>query len=158
MLEDTQVASEVEIPPAFSYDETLAFSQGLRRGVANKLIAGGIPSDKEGVELLLKTLKDMDKTAIDSKRTAIEADNAGSSREIAEAMVELAKLGQNQNIFERRPDGSVPALELGVSDNLPEVDEAKLGEHTFVPGEDHIGVVAETASEFYSRMKDPDDE
>lgn len=152
MLEDAQAASGVEIPAAFNYDDGLAFSQGLRRGIANKLIANGIPSDKDGVELLLKTLKDMDKTAVDAKRTSIEEDNAGSSREIAESMVELARIAQNRNIFERQPDGSIPALEVGVNDNLPVVDEAKLGEHTFAPGEDHIGVVGETASEFYARM------
>lgn len=60
-------------------DLRLAASQDTREKIVTKLIAKGIPSDKEEVELLLKVLDGIDRTAIGLKRISVEKSAADAA-------------------------------------------------------------------------------
>ncbi len=107
----------------------------------------GVPKDPKDVEIVLKALKDMDGTAINDRKNSIEQNAADSSKEGAIALRNMVWMQQNRNPFEREPDGS--AKEVPV----PQANPEKLGDHELVAGEEEIGVVAETSSDFMKRME-----
>jgi len=130
-----------------SYEETLAYSQNIRKRVVDNFIKETIPNDPKDIEIVLKALKDMDTTAINDRKNNIDERNADSSKEVAEAMREMVLMQQNRNPFERNPDGSVEHVPV------PEANPEKLGEHELVDGEEEIGVISETSSDFMKRME-----
>jgi len=142
----------IETPEAepMSYEQTLNYTQNIRRKFINKLCEHSIPTDPETANLLLKGLKDMDHTAIGDRKNRIDQEGVNSSKDIADAMAQFVRTQNNKNPFMRNPDGSVTEL----TPVIPKVDESKLGDYEPVPGEADIGVIAETSEEFIGRMKD----
>lgn len=130
-----------------NYAEILGYSQGIRRTVVDKFMEEGVPQDPKDIEIVLKALKDMDSTAINDRKNSIEQNAADSSKEVATALRDMVMMQQNRNPFERTPDGS--AKEVPV----PQANPEKLGDHTLVEGEEEIGVVAETSTDFMKRME-----
>ncbi len=139
--------SEKETPGIPNYEETLAYSQGIRRTVVDHYMQKGVPHDPKDVETVLKALKDMDGTAINDRKNSIEQNAADSSKEVATALRDMVMMQQNRNPFEREPDGSVREVPV------PQANPEKLGDHELVAGEEEIGVVAETSSDFMKRME-----
>lgn len=129
------------------YTENLQFSQSIRRRIAEQLTAENIPSDHKDMDILLRTLKDMDQTTLNERKNQIDESSAGSAKTIADAMNELVKMNLNTNPFQRNPDGSVD------ESYIPKIDASKLGDHNLVPGETEIGTVIETSNEFITRME-----
>lgn len=127
------------------YAATLAFTQKMRRRLVAKQTKGGqsVPGDKEGIEVLLKTLKDIDGTAIADRRNTIDEGNADTARNVADSMA--AFIAQNQNPFIRQPDGFVAPAPTVNRDRLPQVEH--------VDGETFIGIVAESEEMFTKRMQ-----
>lgn len=133
-----------------NYEETLSYSQGIRRRIVDKYFAGGeVPNDPKDVETVLKALKDMDSTAINDRKNNIDQATADSSKEVATAMRDMVLMQQNRNPFERSSDGSVEENVV-----IPEANPEKLGEHELVEGEEEIGVIAETSTDFMKRMEE----
>jgi hypothetical protein len=131
-----------------SYSDTLAYTQGLRRRIIDERISEGIPSDDDGVTLLLKAMKDMDQTAIQDRRNNIEEDNTNNAREVATTMKEFLSLQRNEDPFKRTSTGELP------SHAIPQIDPKRLGDFTLVEGEKEIGILQEGADVFIERMKD----
>jgi hypothetical protein len=142
----------IEEQPEMSYEQALAYSQGIRRKIVASKMRGGVPRDNDDIKVLLSTLKDHDTTAINDRKNNIEESASASSAEIAQAMVEAVKMLKNDNPFSlRSADGSVDPNHVPRA-LLPKLDESKLGEHEIVDGEQEIGVVQETSESFFSRM------
>lgn len=150
-MDQNQTPEEIDV---LDYEATLRFSQGLRRQIVGALTKGGVPTDKDSVDMILRSLKDMDATAINDRKNNIDQGMADSSKTVAEAMREFVTLQMNRNPFERTPDGEAKPT------TVPTVDLEKLGDFELVAGEDEIGTVQETSAEFMERMlgsKDQDD-
>lgn len=126
-----------------SYEETLAYSQNVRRRIVEHYTEDKIPADVAEVGVVLKALKDMDVAAIEHKRNSIEEGKSNNSRHIAEAMAEFLKIQRNENPFKAKTLIERP---------IPEVDITLLGEHTIVPGEMDVEVIVEDADDFIRRM------
>ena len=132
------------------YNETLKYSQRLRRQIVENFISpdGKVTTDAKELDTVLKALKDMDQTALQDRKNQIDQSGADSSKEVAEAMRDLLAMQMNKNPFQRQPDGTaVPAP-------LPSIDKAKLGDHLLVKGEEEIGVITETSADFMKRMEE----
>lgn len=149
---------------ALGYQDNMDFTQSLRKQLIHAQLdscGGALPTDKDGVELLLKIAKDMDHTSHSDKKNRIEEANSENGREVADAMKLYVGELQNRNPFMRNvdgsaaDDGSVRDAEFTVADApgvLPSVDPLRLGDHAFVNGEEEVGVIMETAAEFMARM------
>lgn len=149
---DLGAFDQVEEQPELTYEQSLAFSQNIRRKIVASKMKGGVPRDNDDIKVLLSTLKDHDTTAINDRKNNIEESASASSAEIAQAMVEAVKMLKNDNPFSlRSADGSVDPNHVPRA-ILPKLDESKLGEHEIVDGEQEIGVVQETSEAFFSRM------
>lgn len=131
------------------YEETLNFTQDLRKQVAQDITKEGIPTDLDTIKVLLTTLKDMDGTAINDKKVRVEEQNATSNSEIAQAVAQYAKLHGDGSPFKRNPDGSA----IDTASAIPVINERRLGEHEIVDGELEIGISHETSREFMERMQ-----
>lgn len=131
-----------EADQALDYQATLAYTQRLRRRLVTKQTAGGVPGDKEGIETLLKTLKDMDSTAIADRRNSIDEGNADTAKRVADSMAEF--IATNQNPFLRQPDGSV---------GIPTLNPSRLPDVEHVEGETFIGTISESEEAFTQRMQ-----
>lgn len=141
------------LPGPISYEDSLAFSQGVRRLVANELIKGGVPTDQDGVKLLMTVLKDSDTTALNDRKNKIDQDTANTGKEVVDAMMQLLPSLSNRNPFMRQADGSV-AQDVAVEEvPVPSVDPSKLGDFPEVEGEEHIGIVSEDINSFLARVK-----
>lgn len=130
--------------PVMDYRQTLNYTQRIRKDLVESQVKGGLPGDKDGVELLLKTLKEMDGTAINDRRNTIDEGNADNARKVADAMTTFFR--ENQNPFRVSDDGDyIPAP--------PTVNRGKLPKLSHAEGETHIGTITETAEEFNARME-----
>lgn len=142
-VEDATSTVVDEEEPAMGYRETLDFTQRIRKGMVQGQTARGIPTDKDGAELLLKTLKDMDSTAINDRRNTIEEGTADSARKVADAMANFVK--SNGNPFIRNEEGDAVPIPSVNPSRLPHIEHAE--------DEMHIGTVNETEEEFNKRME-----
>lgn len=147
---------------AMDYQTTNDFTQSLRKQLIQAQLegaGGALPTDKDGVELLLKIAKDMDHTSHSDKRNKIDQSNSETGREVADAMRIYVGELQNHNPFTRGVDGGAvrngnvrDAEFTEIEDTAPSVDPKRLGNHEFVDGEEELGVIMETADEFMARM------
>ena len=134
------------------YNQTLNYSQHIRKQIVENFVEDGIPTDTKELNIVLKALSDMDKTAILDRKNDIDQGNADSSKQVAEAMCEFIQMQQNKNPFQRNADGSVENNNGSVAPP-PTVDVEKLGEYDLAEGEGEIGVITETYNEFMARME-----
>lgn len=128
------------------FDAQLKHTQRIKGRVLHKLVtgAGGVPSDKDGVELLLKVADSMDKTTIAKKRLAVEEKQGDGAISILNAIVHSIREGGGVNPFLRSED-AVPVQQQDLGE-LPAFD----GAHA--RGEGEIGVITETSDHFTKRM------
>ena len=131
-----------------NYDETLNYTQALRRQIIDKKMEKGIPEDDDSLNLMLKAMKDMDQTAIQDRRNNIEADNSSTAREVASSMKEFLTLQRNEDPFRRTATGEVPDIPI------PKLNPERLGTFELVDGEKEIGILQEGADAFIERMKE----
>lgn len=144
-MSELQALTVEEPDVALGYEETLQFSQAVRRRVVRHFTAGGIPGDVKEVSVVLKALKDMDTTALDERKNNIEQGNADSARTVAEAAREFIHLQKNRNPFEKTQDDKYAGA-------IPVIESERLGTFDIVPGETEIGVVIESSADFMKRM------
>lgn len=108
-------------------DVRLAASQNTREQIVAKLTAKGVPSDKEEVELLLKVLDGIDRTAIGIKRISVEksaADAAAIERRMIMSILGERTAEISDSITNRR--SGIPLAER-VSDYKPAAGEMSSG-------------------------------
>lgn len=150
--EETVQSLEPEIidDRVYGYDETLHYSQHIRRRIVNEKMRNGPPKEKDDVDIVLKALKDMDSTAINDRRNNIEEKNGDNARTVVDAIQQYMK-GVNSSPFARLPDGSARA-------SLPSFDESRAGDVSTVPGEMVDGIISETSEEFMHRVAPDKDE
>jgi len=143
-----------EVPEELlDYEGTLSYSQLRRKRIVDALMVDERPpEDPKVLNVILKALGDMDKTALQDRKNNIDQGNADSSKAVAEAMRDFIMGQKNINPFARTADGSTGQRAVA----SPDVDLTKLGEHELVKGEEVVGVVHETYNEFIERMENPD--
>jgi hypothetical protein len=130
-------------------DDILKFTQAKRRELVDVLLAGGMPTDKDGQQMLLQTLGDMDRTALGNKRIGAAEKLAESDRLVADAVLKINRQFGARSPFEASEtvDGEVipptPILE-----KLPKVET--------VPGETAIGISDLKYEEFMDSMEKDD--
>jgi putative cell wall-binding protein len=129
----------------YDYEQTLKFTQNIRRKIVNKQMEKGVPSDLDTVNVLLKALKDMDSTAINDRRNTIDEGNADTARRVADDMAEFVK--NHGNPFMRNAEGD-PILV-----SSPTLNPSRLPQIEHAQDEAHIGTVTETEEEFNRRME-----
>jgi|AntDeeMinimDraft_5_1070356.scaffolds.fasta_scaffold15606_2 hypothetical protein len=136
------------------YKQTLNYSQGVRKRIVEHFVGeGNIPSDPKELNVVLKALGDMDKTTLMDRKNDIDQGAADTSKQVAEAMSEFIQMQKNQNPFQRAQDGTVIEHEPTQETLPPSVDVEKLGDYELVKGEDEVGVITETYSDFMKRME-----
>lgn len=146
MTDETIDTEEVVSEDSMGYEEVLRYSQNIRRTIVSSYMEQGVPKDVKETGMVLKALADMDKSALEERKNAIDSGNADSSRKVAEAMQEFIRLQKNRNPFQRdsddQPVGAVPELTL-----------EQLGDFELAPGETDIETIQETADDFLERME-----
>lgn len=130
-----------------TYDEALAFTQGIREEVIHKLIEPGIPTDKDSLDMLLRTAKDMDHTTIANRRNQIESEGAKDTKVFLQGMAELIRTQKNRNPFAVAETDRGPAEVVA-----PTITPGELGDFEHADGIDQIGIIVETSDEFNRRM------
>lgn len=138
-----QVIHQTVLPQ--SHEERLELTQGVRMKLVNALASDGIvPTDKEGVVLLLSTLKDMDGATLGAMRQ--KTDNMAGARDqlVAQALIELAQRTGGRSML-RTDDPVHRAKAIRPDDSmLPDI-------HT-VPGETETGTHAITYGELAGKF------
>ena len=137
---------------ALEYQEILDYTQGKRKAIAEQLAGTSIPNDPETLKVLLSTLKDMDRTAIDDRKANIDAQKATNDSDILEAFTQYVHIQKNGNPFMRNPDGSVGATDTAAAP-VPAVDVNKLGGDDIPDYVTETGVCSETSADFVKRME-----
>lgn len=131
-----------------NHADLLERSQSLKLKLIDALTLNDtkVPTDKEGAELLLKTLHQLDSTTLGDKRLSIDESINDSSKQVNEAWLKMMRQGGNDDPFKARPGEAVPTVPPTVSiDDLPP--------RVRVVGEDEIGIISETADDFVRRVE-----
>lgn len=138
------------LPTDLSYDEVLKFVQTNQIALVTTLTSKGMPEDKDGVKLVLETLRDLTNSAGQKKRLAIDETAVRSDAELAAAMALAVRehMG-NQSPF-IVPPGTAPVARVNRDEEAP---AGLLDEFEAAVGETHIGVVRDTSEEFIPRME-----
>lgn len=127
------------------FDDQLKHTQRIKGRVLHKLISGaeGLPTDKDGVELLLKVADSMDKTTVAKRRLQVDEKKGDDAISILNAIAQSVSAGKGQNPFLR-------------SESTPVDESQDIGElvyeGTHAKGEGEIGVIIETSDHFLPRM------
>lgn len=140
----------------YNYEQEIAYTQRIRKEIIQKKIEGGIPNDNDEIKVLLSALKDHDTTTLTDRKNRIDESTSKSSAEIANAFAQFVMMQNNNNPFERNPDGTILTEQTEDEETptaaIPQVDEARLGEFDLVDGEEEIGVIIEDSESFFERM------
>lgn len=107
-------------------DAVLDFTQGIRRQMVTALMPEGkVPTDKEGAQILLGTLNDMDRQVVNLKRIKVD-EKANDNTAMANAIIAdvINRVG-GQKIFEVE----------GSSRDIPVIEGSLIEDVTVVPGE-----------------------
>lgn len=147
---DRPVAAYVNPEPdvdyaTLDYDQQIQYTQRIKSKVLHKLatssVDGSVPTDKDGVELLLKVADSMDRTTLSHKKNAIEENTGGNVKDILLGLAAVAQeLGNTNPFVGKQGTGKEPAIE----ELIPEFDH--------VEGVGEIGVISETVDQFNKRM------
>lgn len=82
-------------------DSVLNYTQNLRKRMADRLLKAGVPpDDREGQEVLLKVLSDMDRAALSKKKIKVEekqAMNAEQAQQIVAEALRMNSVNLNRN-------------------------------------------------------------
>jgi hypothetical protein len=122
-------------------DDTLRLVRNARLTITDKLLEGGIPTDKDSFEMLSKNLAELDKSALKSKGLAIDESNAEANAKLAAAAAEtfFKKVGSGKDPF-LAEEGQV----VTVIDPVAEIQ----GTGIPVPGELKVGDDTKSYDEF----------
>ncbi|ARV76875.1 hypothetical protein PHABIO_244 [Pseudomonas phage Phabio] len=151
---DKPVAVFIPVEPdidyaTLDYDQQIQHTQRIKARILHKLstsqVDGGVPTDKDSVELLLKVADSMDRTTLTNKRNAVEEQNGGSNADILKALTLVAIQNGNSNPLMSKE----PVVSRNTHEEIP--IEA-LGEFTHNEGIGFIGVENETVDAFNKRM------
>lgn len=126
-------------------DEIFRYTQGLRQRVVEQLTNQNqqIPSDEKQVNLLLRTLSEMDNTVIQKKRLKIDE----KASELTATMIEAAAKRLHRELYQQ----PVAVIEGVVQP--PKLDESILPPLELVEGETEIGYQTDTYDNFMKRYK-----
>lgn len=127
------------------YEQQIQYTQRIKSKVLHKLATssmdGSVPTDKDGVELLLKVADSMDRTTLSHKKNAIEETAGGNMKDILMSVALAAQeLGNANPFMGKQGTGKEPDIE----DQIPEFEH--------VEGVGEIGVISETVDQFNKRM------
>lgn len=136
-------------PSDLSYDEVLKFVQSKQIEMVGVLTAKGMPEDKDGVKLVLETLRDLTNSAGQKKRLAIDETAVRSDAELAAAMALSVKEHMGNRSPFLVPPGSEPLPRIDRDEEAP---PGLLDEFVAADGETHIGVIRDTSEEFIPRL------
>lgn len=120
---------------------TIDFTQRMKRVIVKKLTEADIPTDKDGVNLLLSTLNSMDRTALGRMKVGVEQSAVDNDARVIDMAMRL------------RDYEVQPSARQNVRDELPEIDTTALPEREFSDAEKHIGISVESATEFMERFE-----
>ena len=151
---DTPVAAFIPVEPdidyaALDYDQQIQHTQRIKSRILHKLttsqIDGGVPTDKDSVELILKVADSMDKTTLSNKRNAVDEKNNDNNADILTALSKIVMNNGNSNpLMSDKPGKRVDRTEVPIEE---------LGDFNHKDGESHIGIVNETVEAFSKRME-----
>ncbi|ABY63083.1 hypothetical protein ST201phi2-1p255 [Pseudomonas phage 201phi2-1] len=129
------------------FDDQLKHTQRLKGRLLHKLTAGpeGLPTDKDGVELLLKVADSMDKVTIAKRRLVVDEKKGDDALSILNAIAQsVQQSGGAHPFLKREPSEPTQSQDLG---ELPEAFEKG-----HAKGEGDQGVIIEASDKFISRM------
>jgi hypothetical protein len=124
--------SEIVETDELSDDDIMRFTQGTRKRLVGELIKEGLPEDKDGIEVLLHAMADMDRTALGNKRIGANEKQSAADIMVATAIAQISSQFGQQNPFE----GNSEKI-------LPTYDQKRLPPANAVPGETDIGLSEE---------------
>lgn len=137
------------------YEQQIAHTQRVKARVLHKLSSvspdGGVPTDKDSVELLLKVADSMDRTTLNHRKNRIEETNGNNSADILTAIANIVIQHGNVNPL-------MSAEPVVNRTDIEELSSDALGNFHHNDGESHVGVISETVSSFTSRMDSIADE
>lgn len=134
MQDGTNLENVTPIVPSVmpaTHEERLELTQGVRLKMMDALAPGGkVPVDKDGVKMLLDTMKDFDSQELGIMRQKTDDSMAAKDQLVAQALVEIARRQGGRSGL--RVDGPVVQRTAIPSDSdLPDI--------TTVPGEMDTG-------------------
>jgi len=129
------------------FDDQLKHTQRLKGRLLHKLTSGpdGLPTDKDGVELILKVADSMDKVTIAKKRLVVDEKKGDDALSILNAIALSVQKGGGEHPFLIK-DGT-PSTDVQDLGTLPETFE-----RGHAAGEGEQGVIIEASDKFISRM------
>lgn len=123
-------------------EDILDFTQNIRKQMVRNLVARGLPDQKEDTELLLTTMRDMDRVALG--RMKIQTDKEGNANgRLAQEIVD--------RLFKLNPHGLASDTPVRTDIPVPDIDE--LPQVEFAPDMLVCGLVSDTADEFVKRYE-----
>lgn len=131
-LENVTPIVPVVMPP--THEERLQLTQGVRLKMMNELAPGGkVPTDKDGVKMLLDTMKDFDAQELGVMRQKTDDNNSKKDQIVAQALLELANRQGSGSVL--RVEGApVQRAAIPLDSELPEIEvvpgELETGSHT----------------------------
>lgn len=124
----------------------LQYTDDIRRGLINKMVAGGeYPIDPKSQKVLLTALSDMDKTALGRARLKQDDKNADKDRAIASALLSTVQSFGNANPF--RADAAK-------GENGINTEQLAIPKFEPNPGETDVGIKDEDYQSFADKWED----
>lgn len=117
------------------------YTQQMRLAAINEFTKGGLPTHATDVNVLLKALADMDRTAAMNKRLEIERADGDTNRDVLEIV---------RRMHERNAHGMASTEE--VRSSIPSIDVSMLPDTTHDAGHMAFGIVLDTSKDFIKRM------
>jgi hypothetical protein len=148
VVEDgTHLENVTPIVPAVmpaTHEERLRLTQQVRLKMMDELAPGGkVPTDKDGVKMLLDTMKDFDAQELGVMRQKTDDNNAKKDQIVAQALLELANRQGSGSVM--RVEGApVQRAAIPLDSELPDIE--------VVPGEMDTGSHTITYSAMQSRF------
>lgn len=124
---------------AIKPEDIIDFTQSVRKTVADSIISQGVNKlIDEDRDALLRTLKDMDSTAINVQRVAVEKSGVDNDKQ---ALAIIERLNQQRPYGMARPPGEEV-------DYTPIVDASALPSIEFTDEEKVVGITDRTSKDF----------
>lgn len=130
---------------ALDFDQQINHTQNIKNRVLHKLTSdiGGLPTDKDSVELILKVAESLDKTTIAKRRAHTEEKNGNDALSILTAIARTVANSDGGNPFFKGDGAGTGGALIG---ELPDYSDKH------AKGESEIGVIIESSETFTTRM------
>lgn len=153
-MAETAVATHA--PEPMSDEETLSYTQGVRRKLVDSIAENGVmPAENKDRLTLLATLDGMDRAALAVKKIESKEKTSSADRDAQLVIASLnAKLGAT-NPFKQDASNNEPALIEGelVDAAGPVFDDSQMPALDIKPGEMDVGIHQENAEAFLDRFE-----